>query len=102
MRNWIWGILNELKNKLQIKLHKLFYSSNPKEKYRSSFEFKTGLIKQNSISKGSIKDHIFINSYINADDNEENDKNINIGSLKRKNIWETTKLYKFKKFGRHR
>ena len=76
-------ILNELKNKLQIKLHKLFYSSNPKEKYRSSFEFKTGLIKQNSISKGSIKDHIFINSYINADDNEENDKNINIGSLKR-------------------
>ena len=76
-------ILNELKNKLQIKLHKLFYSSNPKEKYSSSFEFKTGLIKQNSISKGSIKDHIFINSYINADDNEENDKNINIGSLKR-------------------
>ena len=64
-------------------MHKLFYSSNPKEKYSSSFEFKTGLIKQNSISKGSIKDHIFINSYINADDNEENDKNINIGSLKR-------------------
>ena len=73
-------ILNELKNKLQIKIHKLFYTSKSPGRYSSSFEFKTDLIKRNTISQRSIKEHNFINAYINGSDTEEENKNF--GSLK--------------------
>ena len=73
-------ILNELKNKLQIKIHKLFYTSKSPGRYSSSFEFKTDLIKRNTISQRSIKEHNFINSYINGSDTDEENKNF--GSLK--------------------
>ena len=87
-------ILNDLKNRLQIKIHKLFYSSKSKGKYSSSFEFKTDLIKRNTISKRSIKEHNFINAYINFDDNEEENKNINISSIKEmSNLFERKKNY---------
>ena len=74
-------ILNELKNKLQMQIHKIFYTSKSPSKYNSSFEFKTDLIKKNTISKRSIKEHNFINAYINANDNEEDVTNV--GSLKK-------------------
>ena len=67
-------ILNELKNDLQVQIHNLFYNSKSPEKYNSSFEFKTDLIKKNKISKTSIKESNFIKAYIN-DDNDENEKN---------------------------
>jgi len=73
-------ILNELKNKLQIKIHKLFYTSKSPGRYSSSFEFKTDLIKRNTISQRSIKEHNFINAYINGSDTDEENKNF--GSLK--------------------
>ena len=73
-------ILNELKNQLQIQIHKLFYAAKSPGRYSSSFEFKTDLIKRNTISQKSIKDHNFINAYINGPDTEEDNKNI--GSLK--------------------
>ena len=73
-------ILNDLKNKLQAKMHKLFYASKSPGKYSSSFEFKTDLIKKNSIVKRSIKEHNFINAYINGSDTDEENKNL--GSLK--------------------
>ena len=53
-------ILNEVKEKLQIEIHKLFYNSKSPKRYSSSFEFKTDLIKKNTISKKSIKEHNFI------------------------------------------
>ena len=68
-------ILNELKNKLQIKIHKLFYTSKSPGRYSSSFEFKTDLIKRNTISQRSIKEHNFINAYINGSDTDEENKN---------------------------
>ena len=69
-------ILNDLKNKLQVKMHKLFYASKSPGKYNSSFEFKTDLIKKNSIVKRSIKEHNFINAYIKASEFEEDNKNV--------------------------
>ena len=69
-------ILNDLKNKLQVKMHKLFYASKSPGKYSSSFEFKTDLIKKNSIVKRSIKEHNFINAYIKASEFEEDNKNV--------------------------
>ena len=72
--------LNELKNNLQIQIHNLFYSSvspaSP-EKYKSSFEFKTNLIKNNKILRKSIGEHNFINAYINGSDNDDDNRNIN-------------------------
>ena len=68
-------ILNELKNKLQIKIHKLFYTSKSPGRYSSLFEFKTDLIKRNTISQRSIKEHNFINAYINGSDTDEENKN---------------------------
>ena len=65
-------ILNELKNELQAKIHKLFYTSKSPGRYSSSFEFKTDLIKRNTISQRSIKEHNFINAYIGSDTDEEN------------------------------
>ena len=73
-------ILNDLKNKLQAKIHKLFYTSKSRGRYSSSFEFKTDLIKRNTISQRSIKEHNFINAYITGSDTEEDNKNI--GTLK--------------------
>ena len=74
-------ILNDMKNKLQVKIHKLFYTSkSPGGRYSSSFEFKTDLIKRNTISQRSIKEHNFINAYINGSETEEENKNI--GTLK--------------------
>jgi hypothetical protein len=74
-------ILNDTKNKLQVKIHKLFYTSkSPGGRYSSSFEFKTDLIKRNTISQRSIKEHNFINAYINGSETEEENKNI--GTLK--------------------
>ena len=70
-------ILNEVKEKLQIEIHKLFYNSKSPKRYSSSFEFKTDLIKKNTISKKSIKEHNFINSYIKASETEEENKNVN-------------------------
>ena len=64
-----------------MQIHKIFYTSKSPSKYNSSFEFKTDLIKKNTISKRSIKEHNFINAYINANDNEEDVTNI--GSLKK-------------------
>ena len=72
-------ILNELKNELQAKIHKLFYTSKSPGRYSSSFEFKTDLIKRNTISQRSIKEHNFINAYIGSDTDEENK---NVSSLK--------------------
>ena len=69
-------ILNDLKNKLQVKMHKLFYASKSPGKYSSYFEFKTDLIKKNSIVKRSIKEHNFINAYIKASEFEEDNKNV--------------------------
>ena len=69
-------ILKDLKNKLQVKMHKLFYASKSPGKYSSSFEFKTDLIKKNSIVKRSIKEHNFINAYIKASEFEEDNKNV--------------------------
>ena len=69
-------ILNELKNNLQVQVHNLFYSAASPAKYNSSFEFKTDLIKRNKISKRSIRQHNFINAYINGNDIDEDDKNI--------------------------
>ena len=69
-------ILNDLKNKLQVKMHKLFYASKSPGKYSSSFEFKTDIIKKNSIVKRSIKEHNFINAYIKASEFEEDNKNV--------------------------
>ena len=69
-------ILNELKNNLQAQIHTLFYSAESPVKYNSSFEFKTDLIKKNKISQRSISQHNFIKSYINASDNDEDNKNI--------------------------
>ena len=69
-------ILNDLKSKLQAKMHKLFYSSKSSGRYSSSFEFKTDLIKRNSIAKRSIKEHNFINAYIKASEFEEDNKNV--------------------------
>ena len=71
-------ILNDLKSKLQAKMHKLFYSSKSSGRYSSSFEFKTDLIKRNSIAKRSIKEHNFINAYIKASEFEEDNKNVSI------------------------
>ena len=68
-------ILNELKNKLQIKIHKLFYTSKSPGRYSSLFEFKTDLIKRNTISQRSIKEHNFIKAYINGNDTDEENKN---------------------------
>ena len=70
-------ILNEVKEKSQIEIHKLFYNSKSPKRYSSSFEFKTDLIKKNTISKKSIKEHNFINSYIKASETEEENKNVN-------------------------
>ena len=70
-------ILNEVKEKLQIEIHKLFYNSKSPKRYSSSFEFKTDLIKKNTISKKSIIEHNFINSYIKASETEEENKNVN-------------------------
>ena len=85
-------ILNDLKNKIQIKIHKLFYASKTKGKYDSSFEFKTDLIKRNTILKSSIKEHNFVNAYINNDENEEENKNVN--SIKEMtNLMEKKKNY---------
>ena len=70
-------ILNEVKEKLQIEIHKLFYNSKSPKRYSSSFEFKTDLIKKNTISKKSIKENNFINSYIKASETEEENKNVN-------------------------
>lgn len=72
--------LNELKNNLQIQIHNLFYNSVPPsspEKYKSSFEFKTNLIKNNKSLKKSIGEHNFINAYINGSDNDDDNQNIN-------------------------
>ena len=69
-------ILNELKNNLQVQIHNIFYSSESPKKYNSSFEFKTDLIKKNKISKKSIIESNFIKAYINANDNDEDDKNV--------------------------
>jgi hypothetical protein len=68
-------ILNDLKNKLQVKMHKLFFTSKSPKRYSSSFEFKTDLIKRNTISQRSIKEHNFINAYINGSDTDEENKN---------------------------
>ena len=72
--------LNELKNNLQIQIHNLFYSSvtpvSP-EKYNSSFEFKTNLIKKSKILRKDIGEHNFINAYINGSDNDDDNRNIN-------------------------
>ena len=91
-------ILNELKNKLQIQIHELFYNSEPPIKYSSSFEFKTDLIRKNKIARKSINQHNFINAYINGNDNDEDNKNIssvkemsNIIANKKSNI-DITKL----------
>jgi hypothetical protein len=76
--------LNDLKNNLQIQIHNQFYSSvspvSP-EKYKSSFEFKTNLIKSNKILKKSIGEHNFINAYISGIENDDDD-NRNINSVK--------------------
>ena len=92
-------ILNDLKNKLQAKMHKLFYASKSPGKYSSSFEFKTDLIKKNSIVKRSIKEHNFINAYIKASEFEEDNKNVStlkqmksIMEDKKKNIINLNKL----------
>ena len=69
-------ILNELKNNLQIQIHKLFHSSVSPVKYNSSFEFKTDLIKKNRISQKSVSQSNFIKAYINGSDNDEDNKNI--------------------------
>jgi hypothetical protein len=72
--------LNDLKNNLQIQIHNQFYSSVSQvspEKYKSSFEFKTNLIKSNRILKKSIGEHNFINAYINGSDNDDDNRNIN-------------------------
>ena len=68
--------LNELKNNLQVQIHKLFLNSVSPTKYSSSFEFKTDLIKKNKISRRSINQSNFIKAYINGSDNEEDNKNI--------------------------
>ena len=68
-----------------MKSSKFFYTSFTKteglfksiKRYSSSFEFKTDLIKKNTISKKSIKEHNFINSYIKASETEEENKNVN-------------------------
>ena len=76
--------LNDLKNNLQIQIHNQFYSSVSQvspEKYKSSFEFKTNLIKSNRILKKSIGEHHFINAYINGIENDDDD-NRNINSVK--------------------
>ena len=92
-------ILNDLKNKLQVKMHKLFFTSKSPKRYSSSFEFKTDLIKRNSIVKRSIKEHNFINAYIKASEFEEDNKNVssikqmkNIMEDKKKNIINLKKL----------
>ena len=69
-------ILNELKNNLQVQIHNIFYNSESPKKYNSSFEFKTDLIKKNKISKKSILQSNFVKAYINANDNDEDEKNI--------------------------
>ena len=68
-------ILNELKNNIQVQVHNLFYSSASPNRYNSSFEFKTDLIKRNKISQKSISQSNFIKAYINGSDNDEDDKN---------------------------
>ena len=70
-------ILNDLKNNIQVKMHKLFFASKSPGRYSSSFEFKTDLIKKNSIVKRSIKEHNFINAYIKASEFEDDNKNVN-------------------------
>jgi len=92
-------ILNDLKNKLQVKMHKLFFTSKSPKRNSSSFEFKTDLIKRNSIVKKSIKEHNFINAYIKASEFEEDNKNVssikqmkNILEDKKKNIINLKKL----------
>ena len=71
--------LNELKNRLQLEVHNIFYSvvsspNNKFKKYSSSFEFKTDLIRKNRESKKSIAQTNFIKGYIN--DFDEDDKKI--------------------------
>ena len=91
-------ILNDLKNNIQVKMHKLFFASKSPGRYSSSFEFKTDLIKKNSIVKRSIKEHNFINAYIKASEFEDDNKNVN--SLKQmKTIIENKKnsIIKLKK-----
>ena len=51
--------LNELKNRLQLEVHNIFYGAvsspnNKFKKYSSSFEFKTDLIRKNRETKKSI------------------------------------------------
>ena len=75
-------ILNELKNDLQLQIHNLFYNSSSSpitkfKKYNSSFEFKTDLIRKNKESQKSIAQSNFIKGYINLNDIDEDDKNIN-------------------------
>ena len=69
-------ILNELKDGLQKEIHKIFYNSKSPERYSSSFEFKTDLIKKNTISKKSIQQYNFINSYIKSNETEEENKKV--------------------------
>jgi hypothetical protein len=69
-------ILNELKNNIQVQVHNLFYSSASPNRYNSSFEFKTDLIKRNKISQKSISQSNFIKAYINGSDNDEDNNNI--------------------------
>lgn len=85
-------LLNENKRNLNVKLHKLYYFNNNdnnqtekstfSKKYfvshnrRSSFAFKTNLIRRNSVLRNSISQSNFVKSYIhsNADDEEEHNK----------------------------
>ena len=71
-------ILNDIKKNLQKKIHNMFYKSKTKtHRLKSSFEFKTDLIKKNKISKQSIFQHNFINPYLSANADESLDENIN-------------------------
>ena len=81
--------LNENKKNLNIKMHNLYHFNDNENKndnnsiskkyfndpsnIRSSFAFKTNLIKQNSVLRNSIKQSHFVKSYIhsNIDDDEE-------------------------------
>ena len=87
-------ILNENKKNINIKLHKLYhYNDNKTDKdsftkklfgnkniSRSSFAFKTNLIKGNSVLRNSIGQSNFVKSYIHSsidDEEEHNEKEPN-------------------------
>ena len=88
-------ILNENKKNINIKLHKLYhFNENKSDKdsftkklfgsskniSRSSFAFKTNLIKRNSVLRNSIRQSHFVKSYIHSsidDEEEHNEKEPN-------------------------